>query len=288
MTGETTGFDLRAANVRAIDSGNLKKVNIAEASDETFQHFIEMQQRFLELRFSSGADTAGHPAYSSYATVTLNGKVVAKIDNNGFVETSNAAGGQLHGRLPGDVNGRTGPVLAEARAERIAELLGGKVERSASALSQAQYERLPKPETKIDYAAMRADPAYEQLQKTKQARSAFLAQQMAQSDPAATAETDGSDAVQEFLDYMSKSPEQRYFEAFLEEKGLTPEQFAKLPPDEREKILEAFEQRMMQQAMIGAAENMTIAAARKAAAAAAAGTASASARNEDGLNEQAP
>ena len=290
MTRETAGFDLSAANVRAIDTGKLKKINIAEASDETFQHFVEMQQKFLELRFSSGADTSQHPGYSSYATVTLNGKVVAKLDNNGFVESSNAIGTQLHGQLPGDVNGKTGPVLAEARAEKIAELLGGKVERSASALSQSQYEGLAKPESKIDYAAMKADPAYEQLQKTKQARSAFLAQQMAQSEDSAAEESTAeestaSDAVQEFLDYMSKSPEERYFEAFLKEKGLTPEQFANLPPEEKEKIMDAFEQRMEQQAMIGAAENMMTAAARKAAAIARTQTAAASSQREQ--DEQA-
>ncbi|WP_282610628.1 hypothetical protein [Pelagibius sp. Alg239-R121] len=285
MTHETAGFDLSAANVRAIDTSKLKKINIAEASNETFQHFVEIQQKFLELRFSSGADTSQHPGYNSYATVTLNGKVVARLDNNGFVKTSNDLGSRLHGELPGDVNGKTGPVLAEARAEKIAELLGGKVERSASALSQSQYEGLAKPQSNIDYAAMKADPAYEQLQKTKQARSAFLAQQMAQSEQPtpeeSTAEkSTASDAVQDFLDYMSKSPEERYFEAFLKEKGLTPEQFANLPSEEKEKIMEAFEQRMEQQAMISAAESMTAAAATKAAAIATTQTATASSRRE--------
>jgi hypothetical protein len=33
----------------------------------------------------------------------------------------------------------------------------------------------------IDYDAMRRDPLYEQLQKTKQARTLFLAQQLAQA-----------------------------------------------------------------------------------------------------------
>ncbi|MCG8356193.1 MAG: hypothetical protein MI920_11515 [Kiloniellales bacterium] len=250
MTTELQGIRIDAPGVRAIDSSKLTSFNIVESSDEVFQNFIAKEQEFLEALYSRPADTSHHPAYQSFGTVTLNGKVVAKIDNNGFVETSNAMGGRLLDQLPGDVNGKSGPILAEARAAKIAELLGGRVEKSSSALTQSQYEALPKPGLQTDYARMTADPAYDRLQKIEQARSNFLAQQMAQEEQDAIEDTGGSDAVKEFLDYMSKSPEERYFEAFLREKGLTPEQFAALPPEEREKILKEFEQRMEQEVAI--------------------------------------
>ena len=286
MTPETTGVDLRSVNIRQIDTSKLKRIHISEASETFFNRFLESQQQMLESRYSALPDTSSHPAYLDYATVRVGGKVVAKFDNNGFMETSNAFGSSLVGQLPGDVNRKTGPVLAQARAEEFARQAGGEVVISSTALTQSQFEALPKLRATIDYAAMQSDPAYEELQRSKQARSEFLAQQMAQSEQPAAETTGGNDAVQAFLDYMSKSPEERYFEAFLEQKGLTPEQFAKLPPDEREKILEEFEQRMEQQAMIGAAESMAVATARKAAATAATPTeAVSSQREKEELNE---
>ena len=52
----------------------------------------------------------------------------------------------------------------------------------------------------------------------------------------ATAKPTRSDAVQEFLDYMNKTPEERLFEKYLKELGLTKEQFEALPPEERMKV----------------------------------------------------
>ncbi len=60
-----------------------------------------------------------------------------------------------------------------------------------------------------------------------------------QTDP----EEPGS-VEEEFLDYMSKSPEERYAEALLRELGLTPEQLAALPPEERNAILEKIQQKI--------------------------------------------
>ena len=51
-----------------------------------------------------------------------------------------------------------------------------------------------------------------------------------------TSESDESDAVRTFLEYMEMTPEERYYEAILREKGLTKEQLAALPPEERERI----------------------------------------------------
>ncbi len=89
----------------------------------------------------------------------------------------------------------------------------------------------------VNYDAMQDDPVYEQLQKTKEARTMFLAQQMtgdgaplsgepdesgAATQAAETEET--STAAQTFLEFMAKSPRERYYEMILKEKGLTKEQ----------------------------------------------------------------
>ena len=50
--------------------------------------------------------------------------------------------------------------------------------------------------------------------------------------------TDTKDAKALFLDYMKKSPAERYYEALLADKGLTKEELERLPPEERAKIEE--------------------------------------------------
>lgn len=254
MTPIQSGISINDPNVRAIDMKSLKKVNLIEASDELFQRFISHQQQFLEMRYTNPADTSNHPAYQDYATVQVKGKVVARIDNHGFVETSNAIGSKLLSELPGSVNGKSGPMLAQARAEKIAELLGGKVERSSTALTQPQFDRLPQPQSSLDVAAMQSDPMYEQLQKSKQARTTFLAQQIAQDGDAATSST--SNAATEFLDFMSKTPEERFFATFLKGKGLTEEEFEKLPPEERTDLMAEFKQELKDKTLQDVAESM--------------------------------
>ena len=50
--------------------------------------------------------------------------------------------------------------------------------------------------------------------------------------------TTKSGAVEEFLEFMSKTPEERWREQILKSMGLTEEELAALPPEEREKIEE--------------------------------------------------
>lgn len=248
------GFSINAPGVKEITPKASDRINLTEASNEIFQNYYDQQQKFLEARYSNLGDTSNHPAYQDYATVRVDGKVVAKINNHGFVETSNGVGSKLLSELPGAVNGKSGPMLAQARAEKIAELLGGKVERSSTALTQPQFDRLPQPQSSLDVAAMQADPMYEQLQKSKQARTAFLAQQIGQDDSSAT--SSGTGAAAEFLDFMSKTPEERFFAAFLKGKGLTEEEFEKLPPEERTDLMTEFKQELKDKALESVEESI--------------------------------
>lgn len=60
-------------------------------------------------------------------------------------------------------------------------------------------------------------------------------------------EPDGeSPAVQAFLDYMSKTPEERYFDAFLKSKGMTQEEFDALPTDEKQALMQEFQETIKQ------------------------------------------
>jgi hypothetical protein len=57
-----------------------------------------------------------------------------------------------------------------------------------------------------------------------------------------------SESEQWFLDYMEKTPEERLFEAILREKGLTPEEYEALPPEERAEIEQEIQEEMKKRA----------------------------------------
>jgi hypothetical protein len=260
VTSIQAGIAINNPNLRALDMSTLQLKSASEMPEELYRRFVGAQEKFLESRHSQPADTSQNPAYKEYATVKVGGKVVAEIDNHGWVTSSNSVGGKIHQLFSDEENGLNGPALAQERAEKIAALLGGTVEKSSTAIAQAQFNSTPQPHATIDYQALKEDPAYEQLQKTKQARTLFLTQQMAQesvpaqapneaeSTQSASTASGDSDAVNAFLEYMSKTPEERYYEALLAQEGLTKEQLAALPPDERAeieaKIQEKIKQRM--------------------------------------------
>ncbi len=52
------------------------------------------------------------------------------------------------------------------------------------------------------------------------------------------------DPKADFLDYMEKTPEERFFLAFLNAEGLTEEEFEALPQEKKEELLDKFEQVM--------------------------------------------
>lgn len=189
MTSINTGIPINSPHVRAIDAVKMKMFHISEAPEDVYKNFIEASEKVLEAKHRNQPDTDDNPAYKEYATVKVNGEIVAKIDNNGFVETSNALGNKLR-KLAFDDTGN-GPALAQERAEKIADLLGGEVVKSSTALTQSAFNAIPKPDITIDYQAMRDDPMYVQLQRSKEARTLFLAQEIAQ----ATGSTVASDVV---------------------------------------------------------------------------------------------
>lgn len=261
-------FDLNAANVKQLTAGN--PVHISEAPDEVFESFMKAQEKMLELKYSQKIDTSQNATYDSYANVVVNGEVVAKIDNHGWVESSNAMGGKIQKGLPMEgANGEiSGPALAEARANYIADMLGGMVDMSATALSQREFNAIPQPTLSVDHTAMVADPAYQNLQDIYSRRTAFFAQQIAQNpdnvdeilletpiaESSLTVDDESADttksATEEFLDYMAMTPEERFFDAFLKRHNMTQEEFDAQPPEDKEDLLKEFEEELKQSAVI--------------------------------------
>lgn len=257
MTTIGSAISLAAQTIKPLDTSKLKALHVSELPDEQFQQLIKAQETFLKLKYTKAPDTSNNPTYKPYAEIIVDGKAVAKIDNHGWTETSNALGARLQNGLPAEADGIiSGPKLAQARAEYIAEQLGGEVEIADTALTQLQFNAIPQPELKVDIEALKNDPAYEQLQKTIQARTEFQAQQIAQEGyqaatqteefaaPAAQAAAENSQteessgAEEEFLELMEKSSDELYYEMILKEKGLTQEELDAMPLEDRLKILE--------------------------------------------------
>jgi len=69
-----------------------------------------------------------------------------------------------------------------------------------------------------------------------------------------------SDAVKAFLDYMNKTPAERYFEALLAEEGLTKEELEALPPEKRAEIEEKIQRKMKERVEEGTGETIASAA----------------------------
>lgn len=184
-------------NATVFTSSNLKAVHASEMTEEDFARFKDMQgrlidsrTRMLESQYTDESQTfssAKSPRTEPYATVVVGGKVVATIDNQGVVGSDDALGKRLKDILLGEVNGTNGPDLAQARAEQIARLLGGRILGSDTAITQSEFNALPAPEApkpQIDYEAMKNDPAYAEIEKMtdnleamERARQEYLARQ---------------------------------------------------------------------------------------------------------------
>jgi len=78
----------------------------------------------------------------------------------------------------------------------------------------------------------------------------------------ANADTGQSAVVTALLDYLHMTPEERYFDAILTEKGLTQEQYDALPPKEkaalREEIMDELRERMTADATRKAEEDQQV------------------------------
>lgn len=87
-------------------------------------------------------DESDDPRLHTYATVTVDGAVVAVVDNQGVVFSSDEDYEKYADSLADEVNGTNGPDLAQLRAEQVASALGGTVDIADTALTQSQFEAL--------------------------------------------------------------------------------------------------------------------------------------------------
>ncbi|MCK1649932.1 hypothetical protein IVA88_00570 [Bradyrhizobium sp. 149] len=96
---------------------------------------------------------------NTYAQVKVAGKVVATLYNGGSSTMTNEAAAEI-GRLE-DPPGLGGPDLAQWRADRYAERLGGTVEKASTAISQSQWT--PRQSSSPTYSRDELDAAFQAM-----------------------------------------------------------------------------------------------------------------------------
>ena len=192
---------------------DISGLNVRKASDEEIARFKKIE----ELRYTRPINLENHPSQKIYAEVIVNGQSVAKVYNSGAMETSNALYGKVS-KLDSvkDPQG-SGPMLAQERAEHIAKLLGGKVVKSSTAITPAEWAKVPPIEFEVDYAAMEQD-RNEALLRSESAKTTFQTQVIAQTEDTEVTEApvEEKTVADEFLEFAEKSYEEKIYEMMHE------------------------------------------------------------------------
>lgn len=115
-----------------IDISQLKQIDMGKLQKAPNELINRIKQAELGLYREAVIPKSG-----IYAEVQVNGRTVAKVSNNGGVETSNAFGGEI-AKLLDNTNGQ-GPQAAQQRAEVIAEAIGGEVVETPTAKTQSEW-----------------------------------------------------------------------------------------------------------------------------------------------------
>lgn len=138
---------LSLSDARPFDPGPLTKL---ESPVKHFDIFYMLKMRNMKI--------AGPPDLP-YAEVTVNGKTVASLSNNGYAGMSNAVGSKIQNLVDQGQGQQRGPMLAQARAEQIARELGGEVVKASTAMTHAEWKAQPEQKLVLDHQAYEKDLA---------------------------------------------------------------------------------------------------------------------------------
>ncbi|MFG1489390.1 hypothetical protein ABMA58_09085 [Oceanospirillum sp. HFRX-1_2] len=155
--------------------------SLDELPDKTFRQIVESNLSFLQARYQQIENYQGNPVNNTYAEVVVRGQVVATIDNNGYLSTSNGFGAQHQVAAAAGLNPpgvAKGPELAQARAEMIAQLSGGYIRKHENAMDQKTYDNSVKPSLSVNTELMMQDPMFLRMMKFEKAREIFASRQV--------------------------------------------------------------------------------------------------------------
>lgn len=134
----------------------------------TERDYVDMRTRVLQHDHTQYPDNPDDPSFQPYANIVVGGRVVATINNQGVVSTTDEQLGQRLLPLSQLNTGLDGPELAQHLAEQIAKMLGGEIVPADTALEQSVYERLAAAAIPVvDYEGMTSDPKYTEIESRK-------------------------------------------------------------------------------------------------------------------------
>lgn len=145
-------------SIAAIPVSSIRKLDVdlssavRQLSPVEVAQMQDMREQMLMPEYSH----VEGPPDTLYATVRVGNETV-KLYNSGSMESSNALGSRLQ-NIPGILDTNGGPAGAQARAEMIASALGGKITKSHTAMTQAEWQNAPKQHLVTDWDALRRDP----------------------------------------------------------------------------------------------------------------------------------
>jgi hypothetical protein len=148
--------------VKKLDISGLKIVSIRdnpELRDLIASNWLTMQA------VKTTTEVPDNAPQNIYATVKVDGKVVATLYNGGSVAMTNQAAA-MAGDLqdPPGLNG--GPDLAQWRAEHIAKAVDGTIEKASTAITQSEWK--PRETTSSNYTREQLDAAFEAMMAEQQ------------------------------------------------------------------------------------------------------------------------
>lgn len=155
---------IAVSTIKALDMSGLKVISVKdnpELRDLLAASWLRMQAANSTI----ATDVPDNAPQNIYATVKVNGKVVATLYNVGSSAMTNDAAGKV-GNLqdPPGLNG--GPDLAQWRAEHIAKAVGGTVEKASTAITQSEWK--PRQTASTNYTRAQLDTAFEAMMAEQQ------------------------------------------------------------------------------------------------------------------------
>jgi hypothetical protein len=152
----TQGIPVSA--LQKLDTSRLKIMSVndnPELRDLMATNWLRMQA----TQSTFAKDAPDNAPQNIYATVKINGKVVATLYNGGSSAMTNDAAGKV-GNLQ-DPPGLSGPGLAQWRAEYIAKAMGGTIEKAPTAITQSEWK--PRQTSSTNYTRAQLDAAFQAM-----------------------------------------------------------------------------------------------------------------------------
>ncbi|MEY9881502.1 hypothetical protein [Bradyrhizobium sp. USDA 329] len=151
----TSGFRIDVSQVKPLSGAK-----VISAADNPHLRDL-LATNWLRTHDASATQpvAADNAPENTYAQVKVDGKVVATLYNSGSSVMTNQAAAKV-GKLE-DPPGSSGPDLAQWRADRYAELLGGTVEKASTAITQSQWT--PRESRPTTYSREQLDAAFQAM-----------------------------------------------------------------------------------------------------------------------------